>query len=128
MLKNIIQQQAIIAAGVMSGTNVLTSTPMSLRHIDNIALQAQWTGTPTGTFAIQVSNDYQPPRTPGSTVPANAGTWFTITPGLTNPAGAAASDRKTFADLPDAWIRLVYTNASGAGTLNAYLNGKSKGL
>lgn len=114
--------QGVVTPGPsISGTSMaasITSDPVKMEWEDNAGIQVVWTGTPTGTNAVQVSLD---PEVLGwETIPAAA---YTVTP--SQPAGAAGSN---FYDLPlgsAAWIRLVYTRVSGTGTMTAKIALKS---
>lgn len=99
------------------------SNPMPCSFQDNIGIQLKWIGTPTGTFGVQVSNDYYPGDSFSS---SNAGTWtdqpfgvfsggsFTI--GLTIDTGGAANNAAiSLSGVPFAYYRIVFTYASGSG-------------
>lgn len=90
-----------------------TSSTINILYLDNIGIQLVWTGTPTGTFIIQVSNDNT--------------TWGTLSP--TSPstisAGGSASDAEiSLNQLPWKYLRVKYTRSSGTGTLQGYITGK----
>lgn len=115
--KDIIPPVPILTAGSMTGTTTLTSSVVDIRWFDNVGIQCNWTGTPTGTFYIDVSLDY--------TAGQNAGNWTTIpvVPGPA-PAGAAGTAYVDVIQTAAAYIRLRYTNATGTGVLNVLLMGK----
>lgn len=95
--------------GDMSGN--LTTASTDIRWLDNIVLYMSWTGTPTGTFTVQVSPDNT--------------TWFNLN--LTPPATAAGSGgthRVALTQLPDPYIRAIYTASTGSGSLNVKIAGK----
>lgn len=111
----------LIIATSMTGT--ITSVPTNVQYIDDIYYQLQWTGTPNGTFAIQTSADYIVGT--GGTV-LNAGTWLPLTLSATITAlGSADQARIDLNQLPDPWVRLVYTPSSSTGTLDVYIGGKA---
>jgi hypothetical protein len=110
----------------MTGTSSLTSTPMNWDTIRGGSIQAVWTGSPVGSFVIQGSLNYS--QNPNGSA-NNPGTWNTVPSGtflgtLTAPAGSAGSALVDcqFTGIP--WIRVVYTNSSGTGTLTLYGAGK----
>lgn len=81
---------------------------------DEYDLQVVWTGTPTGTLTLQVSNKPNP-------VESTDTDWVTTTETtMTNPAGSASSFRVA-KDVSPGHKRLKYVNASGSGTLYAYV-------
>jgi len=98
--------------GAMASTNVIYSNIIDLSFYDNIGLEVTWTGTPTGTIEVLVSN---------------SGINFyslTFNPGLTQPAGSASGYVIDLNQIPFRYLLLRYTNASGSGTLTAYGFGK----
>ncbi len=116
--KNYIHYQVLVN-GTMTGTSVLTSEITEIRGFDNISYEADFTGTPTGTFSVQVSNSYDPITNPNAV--------FVILPLSPTPV-ASGSSGVVGIDINQSgfkWIKLVYTNASGSGTLNAYVSGKA---
>jgi hypothetical protein len=116
--KNYIHYQ-VLTNGVMTGTATLTSQITEIRGFDNISYEADFTGTPTGTFSVQVSNSYDPVTNPNAT--------FVILPLSPTPV-ASGSSGVVGIDINQSgfkWIKLVYTNTSGSGTLNAYVSGKA---
>lgn len=108
-------------ANNMTGTAVLTSKVMDWRLIRAGSVQVVWTGTPTGVFSLQGSLDYT--VDPSGAV-KNAGTWEDLGIALTAPAGAAGNDLADITITGIPWIRVIYTNASGTGTLTATGHGK----
>lgn len=90
----------------------ITSLPTGIGYLDNIGYQLTWTGTPTGTFIVYVSQDKV--------------NWTILnTSGVTNPSGSAGSTVVQFSNLPFWWIEIQYLKTSGTGTLNAFVTGKS---
>ena len=116
--KNFLPPFKIITAGDMSQAS-LTSTVTDIRYLDNIALQLVMTGTPTGTFAVQVSSDYNP-------VTGVAGTFIPIT--LSPAPAATGGAQNIYIDLNQLatpFIRVVYTRSAGSGTLDITITAKS---
>ncbi len=93
----------------------ITSDAVRLQFEDNPDIQCAWTGTPTGTLAVQISLD-----------PDNLG-WQTVpfTPTPTQPSGSSGSDYFSLNQTSAAYIRLVYTRVSGSGNLSAKIAAKS---
>lgn len=115
----------------MTGTATLTSSVTNILYRDNISIELDWTGTPTGTFFIEGSNSYNPgiPQAGGGPDgPASTGTWTALTLSPNPVAGGSASNLLiNLDDLAFAWIRVRYTNSAGSGTLNGWIAAKSKG-
>jgi len=102
----------LIQNGNMSGN--LTSQNVELEFMDNIGIHVVWTGTPTGTLSVQISLD-----------PTNLG-WVSIPfTSPTQPSGSGGSDYFEVNQSTAAYVRLIYTAASGSGTLNAKIAIKS---
>lgn len=111
----------MVTDGNMSLASI-TSNPTNIAYMDNIVVQLNFTGTPVGTFEIQVSIDYEQDDQ-GNVL--NTGNWtaLALSP---NPA-AAGSAATIFLDLNQMgsmWVRVKYTRTSGTGTLNAFIAAK----
>jgi hypothetical protein len=100
----------IISAGDMSAASI-TSPTIPFLGIDNINIQCVWTGTPTGTFAINVSLD------------GTNWTALTISPSL-SAAGSASNFDLDLNQLGAAYFQVVYTKSGSTGTLNCMSYGK----
>ena len=79
--------------------------------MDRVGFQLAWTGTPTGTFGIDVSNDGE--------------TWIALTLDTSVVAAGAADEAFIDAETAARWIRLNYARTSGTGTLNVHTTAKS---
>ena len=102
----------------------LTSPATIISNISGVGYDLAWTGTPTGTFSVQVSNTITL-DSEGNV--ATAGNWTTLT--LSSPITASGSADNAFINLAglEAYaVRLVYTRTSGSGTLNATIAGKAQ--
>jgi hypothetical protein len=100
----------------------LTSEVTIINFMTGIGYDIVWTGTPTGTFSVEVSNTYS---LDAAGKVANAGNWTAVD--LSGPIVAAGTPDNAFinmAGLEAYAIRLVYTRTSGTGTLNATVCGK----
>lgn len=101
-----------IQAGNMSGN--LTTAVIPIQFEDNMAIQCIWSGTPTGTIAIQGSVD----NVNFVTVPPS--------PAISQPAGSAGVLLANYAQLAFSYLKVTYTAGSGSGTLDVWLSGKSE--
>jgi len=120
MAYNLLKPVQIFTAQSMGVT--LTSGAVEVRNQDNIGIQLHWTGTPTGTFAVQVSANHNEDIN-GNIL--TAGNWVSI-PLLPAIAAAGAAD-DAYIDLNQlsaAYIRIVYTRTGGAGSLDAFVTAK----
>ncbi len=96
-------QAQIFTDGDMSGS--IESTPVSLQAHRHLAIQAVWTGTPTGDLQLQVTVD--------------GVTWFDQ--GSSVATGGGPGDT-VFTEKDAPWLkaRLAFVFTSGTGTLNAF--------
>lgn len=94
----------------------------SVQFLDNIGFQFNFTGTPVGTFDVQVSADHSQDLEGNVTV---AGNWTSI-PFSTQPAaaGAGATIYIDINQISAPYMRAIYTRTSGTGTLNAFITAK----
>lgn len=100
----------------------ITSAVSNIEFLDNIGLQLIFTGTPTGTFSVELSIDYQQDQQ-GNVI--NAGNWtamsFSSSPVASGAAGTVYIDIN---QISAPWMRVKYTKTSGTGTLQGYLTAK----
>jgi hypothetical protein len=121
MGRHVLPKFQIITDGDMSTTSI-TSTVSNIEYIDNIGIQLIWTGSPTGTVAVQVSVNHAQDAYGNVTV---AGTWTQLVfSSDASPAGSASNFYYNAVSIAAPWIRVVYTKGSGTGTLNAFICGK----
>lgn len=97
----------------------ITGPATYINQLPAISYDIQWTGTPTGTFSVQVSNTYA--QTPGGAVSAT-GNWTTLpsssfTGTYPVPSGSAGGGFLDVVGTGAVWIRLIYTASSGSGNL-----------
>lgn len=115
-----------IVDGTMTGTSVITGTPVDVRDCPIIAFQYVWTGTPSGTVSFDASESAYADAPAGTHEGSSGPTWTTVTATTagTNPAGSASSSYWRFDNVGYRFIRPKYTNATGTGTLNVFVSGK----
>ena len=106
--------QPYAAATNQSMTSSFVVGPIETQFKDNDAFHWAWTGSPTGTFTIQVSNN-----------PSLLG-WVSLpNTGFTQPAGGAGSNFVDVNQTGAGYIQLIYTSSSGTGTMNCWFSAKS---
>lgn len=118
--KNILRRWQALDGEDMSTS--ITSPVTNVQFLDNISIQLNFTGTPTGTFDLQMSDDYVQDS---QGVVIDAGNWISI-PG-SSTASASGSADQIFMDINQVsspWVRVVYTRASGTGSLDMFVTGK----
>lgn len=114
--KNVLMPKRIIVDGDMSGD--LDSIVLSSQFQDNVGLQVEWSGSPTGTITVEASVDYDPID--------QSGTFYALTfnPTLTQPAGVADGYLINLNQLPFSYYKVAYARTGGTGTLNVYTTSK----
>lgn len=120
MAYNVLKPKQIVNAGDMSGD--VTSPAIEILNQDNIAIQMNWTGTPTGTFDVQVSVDHLEDAE-GNVL--NAGKWISI-PLSPSIAATGSADQALVELSPSAarYLRVVYTRTGSTGSLDMFVMGK----
>lgn len=116
------QPKAIFASASMAST--IHSVPQFIGQMSYIGFDISWaaTGSPNGTFSVEVSNSYSVDATGKQN---NAGNWTALTLSqAVSPTGSAGNAFIDIDGVAASWIRLTYTPSSGTGTMNAYLSGK----
>lgn len=89
----------LVVDGSLDGDFV--SNPLNVSNTDNLGIQLSWSGAPTGTFAVQDSNDAE-----GMLV-----IWDELTlSSVPTAAGSADSWSINLNQFPFDWMRLVYTS------------------
>lgn len=125
MQENELLKKALFEGASMTGTSTLTSPVVQINYLDNVGVQLHFTGTPTGTFQVQVSADHAQDPQGNVTV---AGNWVPVNLSPAPVASGSADD--IFIDLNQLsapWMRVQYTNSSGTGTLDGWVTAKSIG-
>jgi hypothetical protein len=129
--KNYLKQYTTISAGSMTGTAVITSAITDITTMDNIGYQFDWTSAPVGNFQVQVSSNHAQDAQGNVTV---TGTWVpvvfnywngtTLLTATSIPTSVGTPIYLDCTQLSAPWIRCIYTNTSGTGTLTAVISGK----
>jgi len=99
-----------INAGDMSSD--VTGTSQDTEFQEVLSFQFVWTGTPTGTIDIELSND-------GST-------WTPAGLSGSDPAGSAGNAILEI-ETASKYARAVYSSTSGSGSLSVHYSAKSLG-
>ena len=114
----------LLTDGVMTGTNVLRSKPIFMASMLHASFAAIWSAgaSPVGTFKVEAAFDHDPAASD-----ITNGTWTDM--GLTIGAVSGNSGQEiiSLVDTAFPFIRLVYTNSSGTGTLNIWGCAKGQG-
>lgn len=107
----------------INNTNPVTTGAQDAREADRVGVQLVTTGV-SGSWKIEVSNDYVIGGSGGYGAAANAGTWSDITAAFTPAivavvAGVSGENQYAQADLGARAIRYTFTPSSGTGTAQA---------
>jgi hypothetical protein len=110
---------------VSTGANI-TSPVTIIQMLPGISYDIAWTGTTNGTIDVQVSNTYR--QNADGTV-AVAGNWTTLPHAsfagtYPTPAGSPGSGFLDVVGTEAYAVRLVFTRASGSGTMTIVPCGK----
>lgn len=109
--KNTLTPISIVTNGNMSSD--ITSTSLNIQYLDYVSIQAVISGTPNGTFDVQISHD----NSNWTSVPLSGSS--SVAAGVPSPIIF-----ENIQALPAPYIRLVYVASSGSGTLNASLSAR----
>lgn len=101
---NLLENNTYLASASLASNN--TSAAINVSDWTHFSLMLVWTGTPTGSFKLQCSNDMQAPTN-----------WEDVTGSSFAVAGAAGQLVFNYDTAPFKWVRLVYTSTSGTGTI-----------
>lgn len=100
-----------------------TSAPIHVQYSDNIGVQFVWTGTPTGTFGINVSNT----AILGTNGTITGGTWTPLVLDAPNNPVTEGDAGNGFIDLNQtgaAFVQVTYVATGGSGNCTAVLTAK----
>ena len=112
-MPGIIPSVPMFTAETMTGT--ITSKVVNLTMGSNVGITVRWTGTPTGAFTYEVSNNYDFAKGSGDFAPIAFGT------APDNPAGSADKDSVSLLGLPFKALRFKYVASGSTGVLDAEL-------
>lgn len=122
--KSNLQTFKILSSVSMSST--VTSSATNILFLDNVGIQHNWSGSPVGTFTVEVSADFNQDDQ-GRLV--NAGNWITLTqpdgtPFVIVAAGVTGQGYFDITQTSSPWMRSVFTASSGSGFLSTFVTAK----
>jgi hypothetical protein len=123
---NQIRKTQTMTNGVMSSSP--TSLITSIQFLDDIGLQLQWSGSPVGNFEVQISADYDPNQDIAGTWVPIVFTYWNGTSFVTSQDVPTTMGSPYYFDLDllsAPYLKVVYNNTSGTGTLNIFLTAKA---
>jgi hypothetical protein len=99
----------------VTGANTYYSKMWTGGDSVSYSLHVIWTGTPTGTFTLQVTDKPSPTETTDAD-------WVTSTEvAVVNPAGVASQFLVSTVSSPHMKRRLKYVNSAGSGVLTGWV-------
>ena len=107
-----IQGIDILSSATLDADRV--SRPFEVSHCIYGAIHLVWSGTPTGVFRVQASNDAVPAGTDPNALAYADLTWIDIDTEAVS--GAAGSKIFRITDMGFRWIALQYDSTSGTGS------------
>lgn len=117
--KNVLERYQLLTNGNMA--QPITSAVTSIKYLDNIMIEFIATGSPAGTYQVQVSGDYNVDNN-GNVL--NAGNWAPLT---LNPVPTISGAGVVLIDanqLSGPFLRCTWTPTSGTGSLNIFISAK----
>lgn len=113
-VKNFTGPIALFTTQAVSSTTAFPSQSVPISGEDNVGIiPIVVSGTPSGTFAVQVSNDNVNFQS------------LTLAAVPTITAGTLSNSPLALNQLPYLWLKVVYTNSAGSGSISATLAAKS---
>lgn len=106
-------------SAVSMGASIL-GRPLQMTGLDGGSLHCIWTGTPTGTLRLEVSNDPEAIIGDGS-----GGTWEIVDSQVTG--GAAGSHLFDLLSTKAKYVRGRYERTGSTGTLSGHVFGQGPG-
>lgn len=106
----------------LDGTNMavdITSDPVWLQNIVNYNLQLVFTGSPVGSFKLQISNDLGNPQAVEQQNQDFQIVNWTDMKDSNQAISAAGNHSYEVQNAGHRWVRLIYTATSGSGTLTS---------
>lgn len=112
-----ISNEDLLTSGPVSLTTSTTLRPIYLGHIAQYAIQLVFTGTPGGNFTLECSNDPGHPNAQSKVEQSeDVDNWTTVADSA--QAIAAAGNHVWNAEnVGYLWVRVVWTQTSGTGSL-----------
>lgn len=111
------RKNTILFQNVTNGdmSSNITSPVTDISYMDNVGIELVFTGTPSGTFYVEASND--------------GATFTAMDFGSPGPlaSGSASSIILNIQQCPYRQLRVRYVRSSGSGTLNCWLSAKQIG-
>lgn len=108
---------------LFTASTSIISDPVLLAYVDQFAITAFWTGTGTGTFTLQASNDKERSVDQAvdygaipATVDPNIVNWVTI-PNSSQASSVGSPLMWNYSNVGYRWFRIAYTVATGSITL-----------
>jgi hypothetical protein len=110
-------EDLLAESGAVSLGSNWTSRPIWLGHIANFSIQMFFTGTPQGTFTLEMSADAGHPNAQSKAEQsADVINWTTIS-NSSQPIVAAGNHAYEYQNAGFPWVRVVWVRDASTGTL-----------
>jgi hypothetical protein len=112
-----VQNESLISGATSLAADAETFAAW-LGHVANLSIYIKFSGSPNGTFYVQVSNDKGNVNAQSLVNQASGvENWSTIV-GSQKRITAAGSHMWDLPDVGNSWVRIIYTRNSGTGSLD----------
>lgn len=121
MAYNLLKPVVLYTAQSMAAS--FTSPPVEIRLQDNLGFQLKWSGSPVGSFSVQISSTYSEDIN-GNVM--DLGAWVSLP--LSPAIAATGAPDDAYIDLNQMsamYVRIVYTRTSGTGSFSCVAVGKA---
>lgn len=108
-----------LISGAIDLSSDWASNAILLDHVVDYSIQLKFSGSPSGTFKLQISNDLG--NTAGQTIAqqsAGVSTWTTLV-GSAQAIIAAGTHAWDITNAGHNWVRIIWTSSAPEGSLDA---------
>lgn len=126
MSQMILNQRPFAAVALAAAT---FAAVIDTKDVANLSIETHSTGTPTGTYSWFKSNSPKCDPAVGQAAAIASSDWVAFTPtgAPSAPAGSGADTVFEITPFATRFLKVVYVNASGAGTYSLTVFGKGQG-
>lgn len=113
----IANEDLLLTSGPVSLAADAELRPIYLGHVVNYSIQLTFTGSPSGTFKLQCSNDPGRPYLPGQVPQYDTVVHWTDIEGSDQIIAAAGNHTWDVQNAGYLWVKVVYTRSGGSGSI-----------
>lgn len=112
-------EDLLLDSGALAMATSFNSRPIWLGHICNYSIQLVFTGSPVGTFKLQLSNDAGHPNAQAKAEQSADVTHWTDITDSAQSISAAGDHSYQVANAGYTWVRVSWVAISGSGSLTS---------